>query len=194
MWSKQEVQILRANYSYGATKNLSRQLNRTKPSIYHKAERLGLSAGSKVRSLSCCERAHIAALIDGEGSIFIAKGKGKTSWGYYFVPTITIANNCKELLEKAREIIGAGCSPCKLKYWTNMGNRKVGWYFTIHTNAIKDLIPQIIDWLVAKRKHAELILEFVNLSSKRRGKHIPPSKREEEIYWELKKLNRKGKE
>lgn len=193
-WRSSEVETLIEGYGKGTIKMLASKLGRSYISVQHKSRRLGLSALSKVRELNCCERAYLGALIDGEGSIFITKStRKKSSIGFSYVPVVNISNNNVEILRKVRKIVGAGCSPCVEK--PRFGNRKKSYYVRFSASAIRQLLPQILDWLVVKRRQADLLLEFLKLSKKRFGGYggsRPPTAREHEVYKELKKLNRRG--
>ena len=65
-----------------------------------------------VRFLGEVEKAWLAGVIDGEGSIFISKVRsGKTEKSrrcFFYKPHLSVANSNQDFLNKVREVIGKG--------------------------------------------------------------------------------------
>ena len=136
----------------------------------------------KVKQLSETEKAYIAGFIDADGTIIISNSKK------IFTPRIVMGNCNKLVLETIQSMIGVGkiyTKKMNTKEWRTLYHYSIG----THVNLIK-LIPQLIPYLILKRKRAELVLEFCNIrhcDSKSTYKQ-----RCFEIYDELKTLNRRG--
>jgi len=136
----------------------------------------------KVKSLSEPEKAYIAGFIDADGTLIISKSKN------IFTPRIVIGNCDKPVLEIMNGWIGVGAI-----YTKKMNNptHRTLYHYSIgrHVTLIK-LLPQLIPYLILKRKRAELILEFCNLRfGDTKSKY---SQRCFDIHTELKKLNKRG--
>lgn len=130
----------------------------------------------------------LAGIIDGEGSLLLAKRSGK-NWVMY-KPTITIANTHKPTIEKAAEILknhGIGVWIC-----TNRDKR--GNYpaqYSLFVCGLKRMLP-ILDLLESrlftKKRQAELLRQF---TEHRLGiaKKVPYGETEKRIYEDLKRCN-----
>jgi len=76
---------------------------------------------------------------------------------------------------------------------SSTGHKKPKYYlYLCKAIEIRDLLKQILSYLVLKRRHAELMLEF--LSYRFRPNKRGYLKREWEIYEELRRLNKRGNE
>jgi hypothetical protein len=70
--------------------------------------------------------------------------------------------------------------------------RKPTWIWQIGANGVRWLLPQIAPYLLVKKRHADLTIEFLTLVRKgtpRRGEHNP---RAQEIRALMAKLNQRG--
>lgn len=139
------------------------------------------------------ESAYLAGIIDGEGTISIIfhKQKGYPSYGV----VLRVYNTNKELLEWIKEKNGYGNirRQISIKNWTKSSWRQV-YSWQIYPKNIRVLLPQILPYLIIKRKQAELTIEFLNLTkfpSSRISKEAQI--RRKEICIEMMKLNKRGK-
>ena len=129
------------------------------------------------------EKGWISALIDGEGSLSLIKEKREHfTAGCTYKPRLNIGNNSLELLEKAREIIGAGAIINK--------NRKLK-QLDVSANGLRYLLPKIT--LIVKDKQRKLLLNALHYLAQHKGKGNPRTEEEinhlEEIYVKIRNLN-----
>ena len=100
------------------------------------------------------EKAYIAGIIDGEGSIMLQRFHTNE----YPAPCVSIASTTIELLTWLKDTIGYGVIIKKKNY--NPEKHKLSYSFVIkHNNAIKlleDIYPYLI--IESKRKRAEMII------------------------------------
>ncbi len=150
-----------------------------------------------VRRLSDIEKAWLAGVIDGEGSIFISKISPKKSRyrrGFFYRPELTVANCNSSFLNKVREIIGKGflgMDKEKNPRW------KDKWQYRGSGLVLRGILPQILPNLVVKREVAERMLEylaFIDAYPINRTKRVPAGYDEklDSIYWTIKRLNERG--
>ena len=142
----------------------------------------------------------MACLIDAEGSIFISKViENRVRRGYMFVPRISVSNSNLEFMQRAFDILGVGnVGPYKDK--RNIGKAgfrmKDRYMFHLNSKNIRLLLPQIIPFLIVKKKRAQLMLKYLALWFNAEGKKImftgeyPPEVLA--LYHQIKLLNRKG--
>jgi len=131
---------------------------------------------------------YLAGLVDGEGSIMIAKMKTKRPYGkrnyITYSVRLSIANTNMNLMFWLKNEFGAKIYPINGKS-TPIGNRRFG-YIALFINksafAILDLVHQ---YLIIKKSHLEVMDKWP------KGRGICPEIREI-LYQELKSLNRKG--
>ena len=147
------------------------------------------------------EIGYIAGMIDGEGSIFLwqnvtTKAKIRKT-GYYYHPVVTITNCNLDVLKYLQNMIGG-----RIQIKKPIGNRKVGYALILGSNYIRKLIPLMENVLLIKSKQLQLMKEYISLiitkDNKKYNRYNPPSKdnlkRRDEIYFELKQLNKRGKD
>ena len=138
------------------------------------------------------ELSWLAAAIDFEGSIMLMKRiEKRCSIGYTLIPVVKIANTNKKLLERfsflTQAIIGNNeVGKTKL-------NNKPYYCITMYSNKNRTILPLILPFLIGKKRQAILLLEALDILSKRY--HKPYSTRNgrlDEIHSEIKLLNKKG--
>jgi hypothetical protein len=151
---------------------------------------------TEVRSLSNVERAWLAGVIDGEGSIFVAKiasVKGSLRRDFFYRPALEVSNSNREFVEKVRSVIGKGWIGCTKE---KRGMWKDKWQYEGSSRVLKALLPQLLPHLVLKREVAREMLNFLAFEANPidgRMK-IPPGFDQEydSLYWRIKQLNQKG--
>lgn len=145
------------------------------------------------------EKEIIAWALATEGNFSVNLGGGKTKKGNpSYIPRISFANTDKGLVEKVKDL--AQCGTIYSRDRSDEGF-KPGWDWVLSgiEGCLGDFLERIIPYLPAKKRQAELVLEFCRIrqATTRKGiawklgvsNRVP---REEEIYMELKELNRKG--
>ena len=189
-WAKSEIEVLRQNWEQGIPiSKIGKELNRSNNSIASKAVRLSLkrrltwrkSAENKITlgTATDIELGYFAGLLDGEGSIMLAKyNRGEGVVCLY--PVIAIANNSLELLNRAKEIAGG--------YISHKKNSK-GYMLRLDSNIPKALkmLEILIPFLTAKKPQALLLKEYCERRIFRRGRY---TKEDFDYCDRISKLNR----
>jgi hypothetical protein len=76
--------------------------------------------------------------------------------------------------------------------------RKPQKQYRLSSNGLRYILPNVIPFLLVKRRHAELLLEALNIMGRigfraKRNQYTKiDEKRLEEIYQELRRLNQRG--
>lgn len=137
-----------------------------------------------------------AALLDGEGSIFVHPYR--TDHGaVQFSARVSVTNTALALLEKVRSIWGGRIQPrpSRGKNW------KPTYFWVADANIMRRMLPQVVSHLVVKRKQAFLAMLMLGSLALAYGQHgrgrghkLP---REVQAYrhtiWQLvKRLNKRG--
>ena len=126
------------------------------------------------------DRAWLAALMDGEGTISIRKhdsySNGRGGNGRHtqdgFVPFISIANNDRELLDRTRLIVGCGTVGLKQKAGRDsrgIVNRRDCYGFRLDGPRAVEIARDIYPWLIVKRRQAGLICALQHSNSSMRA-------------------------
>ena len=128
---------------------------------------------------------YFAGIVDGEGSIGISKSIRKLEYnkrGYVYNPFFLIANTHLPMLEYLQKHFKG-----KIVY---LDERTLCYHLTFNGEIMKDLLPELIPYLLIKRRQAEIVLEF--LKKKEEIGSRPPSddlyKYYEWCYQECKRL------
>ncbi len=150
-----------------------------------------------VRKLSELEKAWLAGVIDGEGSIFVAKVKGaQHRRGFIYVPLLKIDNSNRAFVNKIQDMIGKGSVHFVEE---NRSGWKDRWEYNGSSHVLRELLPQLLPYLLVKREVAQRMLEYLSFidanpmgGSRRR---IPSGyyDRLDHLYSVIKLLNEKGK-
>lgn len=130
--------------------------------------------------------AWLGAFIDAECSIGLYKNKCKGGKGWFWVPRLAAKSTTPILLVQARRACNGG------NIWSVAvrGNRKPQKFFSVHSKTLRYILPNVLPFLCAKRKNAELLLEALELIGKRRIED--DENRLEQIYRALQVLNKRG--
>lgn len=144
------------------------------------------------------QRAYIAGIIDGEGTISITGGmrridsRKKPYRG--FNVTFRVSNTDTKLMEWLLNTTGIGkVRPAKTTIWAN-SNLKQLYVWEVSTNGIRELLPSVIRYLVTKKRQAEITILWLKRFSGRRGKNMTPEifSRKMEVVREMMALNKRG--
>src|SRR2546426_9589143 len=114
-----------------------------------------------VRVLSLVEKAWLAGVIDGEGSVLISKTAAHrySRRGFFYRPKLEIANSNKEFMDKVLRIIGKGSvNLCKERNpeW------KDKWQYNGASGVLRGILPQVLPHLLIKREVAKKMLEYLS--------------------------------
>lgn len=113
------------------------------------------------------EKAYIAGIIDGEGSIMLQRFHSNQ----YPSPCVSFASTSMELLEWVKDIVGAGVIVSKKNY--NPELHKDCYSYVLKYNAAISLLEEITPYLIieVKVKRAKLILEKYKDLTPRNGRY-----------------------
>jgi len=131
------------------------------------------------------EKKMLALAIDLEGAIMLNKNKNGQLKG-----CIAITNTNLDILRYIHELAKVGAiGPCRR---TIKGNRKTYWTFYVNGfMPMKFLLEKIIDYLIVKKKQAELMVRFCE--NRIRSPRAAYTTEEIQIHEEIKRLNKRGK-
>lgn len=196
IWSSEEIEILRNNWSSKTKPELLVLLSPKKwSSIRHKACELSLKKerhrvrywhtywGCPDIHLTDVERGYFAGIIDGEGHIRIVRSKQKG--GDYYAPLIGITNTDKSLIDKCMQIFKSG--RFYMKRQKDLKHKLTYVYVIASVKGVKQILTQIVDVLTVKKQRAELVLEFIKVKETKIAFGIHP--REIELYEKVRHLN-----
>ena len=125
------------------------------------------------------EKAYIAGIIDGEGSIMLQK----IHRNEYPSPCISIASTTLELLEWVKQVVGKGTITKKKNY--NLEIHKDCYSYVLRRNDAISLLIDIEPYLVidVKRKRNELILKKYKSLTPRNGRYTEEMLVEKEEFY-----------
>lgn len=163
-WTEEEIRVLKENWGKVSKEELEKLLpGRSFHSLHHKASRMripracvkALLKPRRIPKLSLEEKIYTAGIIDGEGTITLYVHGGIVT------PLTDISNNHKGLITWLRKHLGGGTGYTQTD---TRGNRRPTYHvkFTRLLD-VKALLEQILPYLIAKKKQAELVLEYCNL-------------------------------
>jgi len=137
------------------------------------------------------ERAYIAGIIDGEGSIVISKSYRKAK-RYNGKPIyslqITVEMGCREIPEYLIQVIRKGSLQSRIR--PNHQREMFSWI--IYGKDAKKFLEEIKNELVYKKREAEIAIEFQETLIKKGRKRSLPQKiwdLKEQFYLNLKRLH-----
>jgi hypothetical protein len=137
------------------------------------------------------DKVWLAAAIDFEGSI----GFHHNSQRNQYLPEVAVWNTNEELIAHVKELI----EEAKIYKRRRKENHSAEIHIAIRQmHVIFALLKEVVPFLIAKKKQAELMLEFIKLRDKRYREIPNPTrklgytKREIEIIEEMRRLNTKG--
>lgn len=197
-WTQQECEVLRENWANNSRPKLLALLPlKDWSSIRHKAFELGLAKKAFAKYwrtydktekivLSDVERAYLAGLIDGEGTVRIMRALKK-----WYAPFIQVTNTDKSMMDWLQNILGTkGIGRLYVEQPKNPKFRTKYVYNIASVQGAKQILEQITDILTTKRKQAMLLLEFIKLKEEKADYGVLP--REKEIFDEIGRLNMRG--
>jgi len=142
---------------------------------------------------------YLAGFIDGEGSLMIARWKSSSSARVYYKSRIAIANTNREVLEEIQQVYGG--------ILANQPPRKAAWRFAyqlIWTDGmVGPLLSVIRPFLRIKRIQLSVLEDLIRSRERalryqgptrksRRGVPAPVRTHQEQLYRQIKQLNRRG--
>ena len=129
------------------------------------------------------EKAYIAGIVDGEGSIGLWHHKNETH-----MPNVSIVNNSLELLEWIKLRIG-GTIVSKKK---RLKHHRNSYCLSVRQDRAIRFLNEIKKFLIIKKLQAELIIKEYKSVTHRAGKYTPEMlKKKAELVARMRKLNQR---
>lgn len=144
------------------------------------------------RPLSAEEAAYIAGFIDGEGSIFfVLEKRTQNRSGYRIAPYFSVAQVRRPVLEWIREKCGG-------RLWVeDRSNTQYDsqdcWKLLWTPKQMRWLLPQLRPYLIVKARCADLMMEFLSLTTAQANYGKYDGERQWEIYQLVKAENSRGR-
>ena len=201
IWAEDEESVLSQNYQSQSKDELQKVLpNRTWKAIISHAYKRHLKRpnnslwqeGEFHKKLERFDLGFIVGLIEGEGHIALGlHSMNKNPQSLYLIPRLHIANTKLPLLEKCHEILGCGHIR-KRQYKTRVHHDWTECYYFEITKFIDilNVLLQLEPFLISKRRHAKLVIEYLQLRMKKpRGEQFIHSGEELALYTKIRQLN-----
>lgn len=146
--------------------------------------------------LNNLEKGYVAGILDGEGSIGIHFVKATKTSSDGLRPRIEITNKNLEVLKWIKNKTGCG----RIEYVKRTIKSKECYRYVLTTpNKIKELLTIVSPFMIIKKVHAELMIEFLNNRTLRlpfkghefkKGEKILISEYDLKTYEKMKQLNK----
>ena len=138
------------------------------------------------------EKAYLAGIIDGEGSIGIYKWKNpRARKNPFYRARMRITNTNKKLIDLIVNKLQNQKGYIVAKRENRIKNRKTCYELELGEILTKKLLKEVLPYLVIKKKHAENVLKLKENYSHNRLTQTELQRREK-IYLEQKKLYYRG--
>jgi hypothetical protein len=194
-WMPEEENFLIKSIHEGKRySEIAEVLKRSYFSVVNKAHKLGLTffcltePRLRMSDFSEVEKAYLAGFLDGEGAFMILKNKNRRGDGFWFCPSIFVANTNAEVIEWIQSKIRFG----SLSHKKQKRNKRASLVFKIQRPAdVIEVVNGMEPYLKVKKQQANLLREWCREKIKV-GYFRPPSNKMMEIYKKLKELNKRG--
>jgi len=131
-------------------------------------------------------KAYLAGLLDGEGSIYIAK-KRKAKHGAIYRPhLILVTSSNREFVREVANHLGLGSKVYIHSHLSHIGKKPTWVIDTGKIQEIKNLLEMLKPYLILKRPQAEVMLRFLD------AKNLKNLTVQAECYQQMRKLNERG--
>ena len=139
----------------------------------------------------------LAGIVDGEGTLTLCKRYNpEMRRGFQWTIAAHISNTSLDLLGKASKLL-ANRPHAYTKKKPTPKNWKDCYILVLNPNIAREILPLLIPHLTAKKRQAELLVEALKLMREnvwwQVGGTAQNDKRLEEIYLEIRRLNKRGK-
>ena len=151
----------------------------------HKAHRHTRFA-NKYNKIQPVDASWLAAAIDFESSIGMYRSRN--TW----IIVLQMGVTDRELADRMLSIIGGG----RINHYIPKGEHCNGvWRYSLNSNGLRVVIPQVFPFIIAKKRQFELILHALELTDTNRGIGHYSSNHDElmRVKEELTTLNKRGR-
>ena len=130
------------------------------------------------------EKAYIAGIIDGEGTVTLSRAHVNEMPA----PKVSVANNSLQLLSWIKNKVGSGVVIQRSRRAPQHG---IAYVLDISDNAALSLLSEVKEYLIIKKRHAELITSRYKAVTPRNGKYTSELLvGKMKLVSEIRKLNR----
>jgi len=152
------------------------------------------NGGDQIALLTETERAYLAGIIDGEGSIMLIHHPPYATSGHrweYWVLRVSVANCDMRLIDWITDKFGGGFSTGI----NHRPNQRDAFMWRIDNRRCIPILQAVMPYLLLKRRQAEIALEFAETHRLVGRKGHPAEMIERRRLWaqEMKALNRRGR-
>jgi len=196
-WSEEEITFLRNSYKEMTDKEIAQKVRRSPESIQTKRGELRLikcqqdiCQPTHKLKLTETDKAYLAGLIDGDGSIFLsyfkypAYRRGTKKRGIHAVISCAISARSANRIyaESILTIMGGRISRVEENYWEVSIERRAD---------ILQLAEALLPYLRLKKKEAEIMIEYCKdrLSQLKKRRNAPFTQKSFELVDKIKRLN-----
>lgn len=156
--------------------------------------------------------AWLAALIDGEGSIMLIKRSPSPSQirnspsvvnNHHYRAQVGIYNTDLRLMEALKEKTGIRRVYTHIRQ-AKENHKRTAYRWNLVADECRELLPQLLPWLICKKEQAELLLQALDvknkMTTKKGEKWLSPKEVDEcrelmdNIHLQITTLNKKGRE
>ena len=129
---------------------------------------------------------YIAGLLDGEGTFTIRWNRGTRFPSFYPFIMVSMTNE---------EVIRFLAKTLQVDFTRKVRNNRRTYYVLRITtkHEIVMILEALKPWLIVKKEHAQIILEFIALKEKEELTHKEIVSKRAELYLKIRKLNLKGR-
>jgi len=195
-WTSEEKQTLKIMYPKEPREKLIATFQRSWKSISGKAQVMGIKRElsllkSPHLSLTESEKAYLAGIIDGEGSIYMGVNRHpRATLGFCYEIHLEITNTDKKLIEWLMNKLGGR----NVSWRPKRCDRSLCYYWAMaKLEDVYTVLKEVYPYLILKRERAEVAMNYIQ---KRLQLMATPlqrdvSKFDVHVYEKLKYLNRK---
>ena len=145
----------------------------------------------KLDTIDAINLSYMAGIVDGEGSIFIARYKAKrllSRLKYRYQLKMCVVNTSKNLIVELHELFGGSTYLCHKRKITN---HQLCWQWYNHGHETVKILKLLYPYLRLKKKQADIAFDFQKLYSLKRSpnggySHGPIPANKEEYYQQTK--------
>jgi hypothetical protein len=114
--------------------------------------------------------AYLAGIIDGEGSVYIQRRMDNGTWCYW--PRFQITNTNRSLMDWIHKTFGGLIYDKPRKHHNPLWKMQIEWFTKI--SLMDQLLPLLHPFLINKKQHVEVMIEFRKTFIKKANKKLSP--------------------
>lgn len=118
---------------------------------------------------SIAQLAYLAGIIDGEGTMYIQRRMDNGSWTYW--PRFQICNTNADLMNWVHQTFGGLIYKKERNHIKSHWKAQIQWYSKI--SIMDQLLPLIYPYLINKKPHAEIMMEFRKTFANKSKQKLP---------------------